>query len=345
MSSETLTGLLKKGQNILAQAGIGEAGLDAWLLLEYTTGKSRAYYFAHGEECVTEESAERYLELIGRRAEHIPLQHLTHQAFFMGYEFYVNENVLVPRQDTETLVETALECIKTTESENKQHILDMCTGSGCILISLLKERPKAFGTGVDLSEKALEVAVRNAQTLKVADRAEFVQSNLFSADFFRKAWENRRIDSCADIAETADHGQQSVTCEAGDLTEDIVKYIEYKNSNGNHSIAYDMIISNPPYIPTAEIEELMEEVRFHDPRMALDGMEDGLYFYRIITKQAKNYLAPGGWLLYEIGCSQGEDVADLLRKEGYEDIEIRQDLSGLDRVVLGRKKSQEDKYV
>ena len=99
-----------------------------------------------------------------------------------------------------------------------------------------------------------------------------------------------------------------------------------------------MIISNPPYIPTAEIEELMEEVRFHDPRMALDGMEDGLYFYRTITEQAKDHLVPGGWLLYEIGCSQGKDVADLLRKEGFEDIEIRQDLAGLDRVVLGRNK-------
>ncbi len=319
MSSETLTGLLKKGQNILAQAGIGEAGLDAWLLLEYTTGKSRAYYFAHGEENVSEETADQYLNLIGRRAEHIPLQHLTHQAFFMGYEFYVNENVLVPRQDTETLVETALECVKKAESDKKTHILDMCTGSGCILISLLKEMPKACGTGVDLSELALEVAERNARTLEVADRAEFIQSDLFSADFFREDRESTQNDS--------------------------VKHTEHKNSNGNHSIAYDMIISNPPYIPTAEIEGLMEEVRLHDPRMALDGMEDGLYFYRIITEQAKNYLVPGGWLLYEIGCSQGEDVADLLRKEGYEDIEIRQDLCGLDRVVLGRKKLQEEKHV
>ena len=99
-----------------------------------------------------------------------------------------------------------------------------------------------------------------------------------------------------------------------------------------------MIISNPPYIPTAEIDGLMDEVKLHDPRMALDGMEDGLYFYRTITEQAGDYLVPGGWLLYEIGCSQGEDVAELLRKEGFEDVEIRQDLAGLDRVVLGRKK-------
>ncbi len=315
MSSETLTGLLKKGQNILAQAGIGEAGLDAWLLLEYTTGKSRAYYFAHGEECVTTETADRYLELIGRRAEHIPLQHLTHQAFFMGYEFYVNENVLVPRQDTEILVEAAIECAKsvnTEDTEKEFHILDMCTGSGCILISLLKELPKASGTGVDLSEPALEVARRNAQTLEVNDRAEFVRSNLFSAEYFTK---DKNPDK-----------------------ENNIKHTEDKNNNGNHIIAYDMIISNPPYIPTAEINGLMDEVRLHDPRMALDGMEDGLYFYKVITEQAGGYLVPGGWLLYEIGCSQGKDVSDLLRKEGFENIEIKQDLAGLDRVVLGRKK-------
>ncbi len=315
MNGETLTGLLKKGQNILAQAGIQEAGLDAWLLLEYTTGKSRAYYFAHGEEGVTAETAKQYLELIGRRAEHIPLQHLTHQAFFMGYEFYVNENVLVPRQDTETLVESALECMKNVNSEESgkgPHVLDMCTGSGCILISLLKELPQAYGTGVDLSEPALEVARRNAQALEVNDRAEFVKSNLFSAQYFIN--------------------------EGSPDTENNIKDAEDKNNNGNHTIAYDMIISNPPYIPTAEIEGLMDEVKLHDPRMALDGMEDGLYFYRTITEQAGDYLVPGGWLLYEIGCSQGEDVAELLRKEGFEDVEIRQDLAGLDRVVLGRKK-------
>ena len=317
MNRETLTGLLKNGQMILTKAGIRDAGLDAWLLLEYITGKSRAYYFAHGEECVTEETAERYLELISRRAGHIPLQHLTHQAFFMGYEFYVDENVLVPRQDTETLTESALECMET---EKNPHILDMCTGSGCILISLLKERKDAYGTGVDLSEGALKVAVRNAQTLGVEERAEFIKSDLFSE-------------------------MQNTVHEIDNTQKDTIKDAEHENNNGNHTRTYDMIISNPPYIPTAEIEELMEEVKFHDPRMALDGMEDGLYFYRMITEQAKDHLVPGGWLLYEIGCSQGKDVADLLRKEGFEDIEIRQDLAGLDRVVLGRNKLQEDEYV
>ena len=110
---QTLESLLKKGTTILKDNGLEEAGLDAWLLLEYKTGKNRAYYFAHGDEPVSDETAAEYLELIGRRAGHIPVQQLTHQAFFMGYEFYVDENVLVPRQDTETLVELGLECMKT----------------------------------------------------------------------------------------------------------------------------------------------------------------------------------------------------------------------------------------
>ena len=268
MNGETLTGLLKKGQMILAQAGIKEAGLDAWLLLEYVTGKSRAYYFAYGEESVTES-----------------------------------------------------ECMKAVKNP---YILDMCTGSGCILISILKERADAHGTGGDLSDEALKVAVRNARTLEVAEHAEFVQSNLFS--------------EMQNIVYGTEYMKRTAV-------KDNVKMTECENSNRNYSRAYDMIISNPPYIPTAEIEDLMDEVKLHDPRMALDGMEDGLYFYRAITKQAQDHLVPGGWLLYEIGCSQGEDVAALLRKYKFEDIEIRQDLAGLDRVVLGRKKLQEDKYV
>ena len=301
MSGETLNGLLKNGQKILEQSGIREAGLDAWLLLEYITGKSRAYYFAHGDEGVTEETACRYQELIRKRAEHIPLQHLTHQAFFMGYEFYVNEDVLVPRQDTETLMEAALELLKGNKAPR---ILDMCTGSGCIITSLMLEVPEASGTGVDLSEKALEVAIRNAREFGTADRTKFVKSDLFSAEYFSK------------------------------------------KDNAEKVTGYDMLISNPPYIPSGEIEGLMEEVRLHDPRMALDGMEDGLYFYREITRQAMDHIRPGGWLLYEIGCEQGKDVKELLEKEGFIKTEIRQDLCGLDRVVLGQRPLlQEEKYV
>ena len=150
--------LLKKGTKILEGSGIREAGLDAWLLLEYVTGKNRAWYFAYSDEMADPEQENRYLELIQKRSSHIPLQHLTHQAFFMGYEFYVDEYVLVPRQDTEVLVETALEVAK---DQNDLRILDMCTGSGCILLSLLLEKQGSTGTGVDVSQEALKVAGKN----------------------------------------------------------------------------------------------------------------------------------------------------------------------------------------
>ncbi len=288
MSGTTWSSLLKEGTKILETAGIEEARLDAWLLLEHESGKNRAYYFAHAEEAADESVEEGYLELIERRAKHIPLQHLTHKGYFMGYEFYVNEHVLIPRQDTETLVEETLSVIEKKESPR---ILDMCTGSGCILISLLLEKEDAKGTGADLSLDALSVAEKNAKKLEVLNKAVFVESNLFSGEYFQEK-ENQ---------------------------------------------IFDVIVSNPPYIPTEEIETLMDEVRFHDPYMALDGKEDGLYFYRIITKEAQKYLCPGGWLLYEIGCSQGDAVSRLMKDAGFVDIEIRQDLAGLDRVVRGRK--------
>ena len=177
----TLETLLKEGTKILKEKEIQDAALDAWLLLEYVTSKSRAYYFAHQEETVEEEKAVQYRNLIGQRAKHIPLQHLTHQACFMGFEFYVNENVLIPRQDTEVLVEKALEILKERKAPK---ILDMCTGSGCILLSILGLKEDARGTGADISEEALKVAGRNAAALKIEEKAQFIESDLFSHPFF-----------------------------------------------------------------------------------------------------------------------------------------------------------------
>ena len=288
---KTLDGLLKEGIAVLEASGNVEARLDAWLLLEYVTKITRAYFYAHMSEEVTEETEKYYHELCEKRAQHIPLQHLTNQAFFMGYEFFVNEHVLIPRQDTEVLVEEAEKRLQTIENPK---ILDMCTGSGCILLSILADMEKVHGIGVDISEEALKVAEKNAENLQVSERVQFIESNLFSGVFFSE-------------------------------------------KDGNDTGSYDILISNPPYIPTKEIEELMEEVRFHDPRLALDGHEDGLYFYRIITEESIKYLKPGGWLLYEIGCSQGEDVSRLLRDAGFENIAVVKDLPGLDRVVLGQR--------
>ncbi len=287
----TLEALLKEGTKVLEDSGIREAGLDAWLLLEYATGKNRAYYYAHTDEKTDPQTEETYKKLCRERAKHIPLQHLTGQAFFMGYEFYVNDKVLIPRQDTEVLVEEALHVLKDVSSPK---ILDMCTGSGCILLSLLAERADAFGVGADLSREALLVAKENAKRLSLTERAVFVESDTFSADYFQE-------------------------------------------KDGKSIPKYDILISNPPYIPTKEIEGLMEEVRLYDPGMALDGGEDGLYFYRGITEKAADFLKPGGWLLYEIGWDQGEKVSALMSQAGFLNTEVKKDLSGLDRVVLGQK--------
>lgn len=283
----TLCEALKKGALILKNAGIEEYDNDAWLLLSYVTGVSRAYYYAHPEDGISEEQCQVYLGYIDMRASRVPLQHITHQAYFMGYEFYVDESVLIPRQDTEVLVE---ECLKAMEGLSSPRILDMCTGSGCILTSLLLERTDATGTGADVSPEALRTAEKNAEVLGTRERSEFILSDLFSAPYF----------------------------------DEIYRHKDPK---------YDILVSNPPYICTEVIDTLSEEVRVHDPGIALDGGTDGLDFYRKITDAAARYLKKGGYLLYEIGYDQAEDVRKILSNAGFKNIRIVKDLSGLDRVA------------
>lgn len=178
--------VLEDGIQLLETAAIEEARLDAWLLLEYTADITRAWYYAHMDDRLDAKTEERYRTLCTKRAQHIPLQHITGRAYFMGYEFCVDERVLVPRQDTEVLVEEAISRMRNLE---KPQILDMCTGSGCILLSLLLELPQALGTGVDVSEEALCVAKENRKRLGLEQRAELIQSDLFSADYFQeKQW-------------------------------------------------------------------------------------------------------------------------------------------------------------
>ena len=272
----TLREAYEYGQRDLNQARIEDAAVDAWYLLEFTTGISRAMYFLKMQDEMSEEQKEKYQEYIQIRASHIPLQHITGVQEFMGMEFDVNEHVLVPRQDTEVLVENVLKILRPG-----MKILDMCTGSGCILISLLKMCQGVLGTGADVSEEALKVAERNNAKLRV--EARLIQSDLF------------------------------------------------ENVQGK----YDVIVSNPPYIRTAVIEELKEEVKCHDPFIALDGKEDGLYFYREIVDKSRAFLNSGGKLYFEIGHDQGEDVKRLMEDAGFVDIIVKKDLAGLDRVVFG----------
>lgn len=279
--------LLEYGKVRLQEAEIEEYALDAWLLLEYVFQVSRTWYFVHENDMADTEKAEQYLEYIGERSRHVPLQQLTGEAYFYGMKFYVNEDVLIPRQDTEVLVEEVLKLSRTVFPEEKRkhlNILDVCTGSGCILLSLLSNLENAVGTGVDLSEKALNVARINGRNLGI--QAEWIHSNLFDK-------------------------------------------VQGK---------YDMIVSNPPYIKTSVIEELMDEVKYHEPKMALDGREDGLYFYRAMIREAEEYLNQGGILAFEIGYDQGEPVSRLMREQGYSQVQVIPDLAGLDRCVTGIRK-------
>lgn len=272
----TLKELLLWGSERLEEAHIEEAKLDAWLLLEHTTEISRASYYGNPDAVVSQEKEQIYRGYIEERATHIPLQHITGVQEFMGFHFQVNEHVLVPRQDTEVLVEEVLEVLQAGE-----RVLDMCTGSGCILLSLLKICKGTTGTGVDISREALAVAQKNAEQLGVM--AHFQESDVF------------------------------------------------ENVRGR----YDVIVSNPPYIRTSVIEGLHQEVKLHDPMLALDGKEDGLFFYRKIIQEAGAHLCRDGRLYFEIGHDQGYDVAELMEDAGFKDVYVKKDLAGLDRVVSG----------
>lgn len=264
------------GKKRLTAAEVPDADLDAWYLLEWCTGVSRSHYLAYPDEIISHDQEEQYRVSLVKRERRIPLQQITGEQEFMGLSFYVNEHVLIPRQDTEILVEETAKFLR-----DGMQFLDLCTGSGCILLSLLHLKPGVEGTGVDLSPEALKVAEKNRERLGA--KAALIQSDLFD-----------KIER-----------------------------------------AFDVIVSNPPYIKRAEIETLMDDVRLHEPYMALDGHEDGLYFYRKIAEEAPKYLRAGGGLFLEIGCDQGACVAELLRQQGFADVKVVKDLAGLDRVVEG----------
>ena len=272
-----LKGLLADGAKMLAQAGIDEAELDARYILEYITGLNSAQYFINSEDIIEKDKAEEFFRLIERRSKRIPLSYVIGTRDFFGLTFKVDENVLIPEQETELLVE---EVIKYSEGKA---VLDMCTGSGCIAISIALFGKPSKVAASDICHKALEVARENAKSLK-AGEISFIQGDMFE----------------------------------------------------NVTDKFDIIVSNPPYIETGEIDELMPEVRDYIPRLALDGDEDGLKFYRIISKEAVKKLNKNGRIFYEIGYNQSRAVASILLENGSTDVKIMKDYSGLDRIVMAK---------
>ena len=310
----TLFELLTQGTECLERAESPDAGNDEKLLLLEAFGLDMTHFLLNRMQKMPEdqrvsECVEKYREWIARRAKRVPLQQILGSQEFMGMEFFVNEHVLIPRQDTETLVELVLERECRNERQNEQpdehecenhgkiqrniqhkkRVLDLCAGSGCIGISLAVLGGFEYVAEADLSEEALKVTRKNVERL--------VQG-----------------------------AGTSVECFHGDLFSAIPDGAE----------PFDILVSNPPYIPTKVIEGLEPEVRDHEPMMALDGTEDGLLFYRRIAKEAGRVLAPGASVYLEIGYDQGEAVSELLREQGFMEIEVHKDLAGNDRVVCGR---------
>ncbi|MCH5260416.1 MAG: peptide chain release factor N(5)-glutamine methyltransferase [Lachnospiraceae bacterium] len=281
----TYTEIYRWGCEQLSAVGIDETETDARLLLEWCCGTDRNTLLAHGDRTISAEEYGNYTDCIARRKEHVPLQHITGGQDFMGLTFIVNENVLVPRQDTEVLVEEVMRHL-----HDGMHILDMCTGSGCILLSLLRYSNNCTGVGVDISADALRVAGQNAEKILGTQVME----------------------------------QSRVILRQGNLFEDL-----------DSQDKFDIIVSNPPYIRTDVIDSLMPEVKEHEPLSALDGGEDGLFFYRRIIERAGEFLMGGGMLFFEIGYDQGGEVRRLMEEAGYTNVEVIKDFAGLDRVVCG----------
>lgn len=304
---------LKRGTDILKSADIEAPAVDAGVLLCHRLGCGKAYLYAHGEEEMKPEEMERFLEMLQLRSAGMPVQYITGHQEFMSLDFEVKPGILIPRADTEVLVEAVLEWCKRNAESGKGlkalppgtgdccsaqddptvpilRILDIGTGSGCIAISLAYYLPSAQVTAVDLSDTALEVAEKNAVSHGVGSRVRFVKSDLFSG--------------------------------------------LRPKSGGDIRPCFDVIVSNPPYIPSDDVKELQREVRDFEPHTALDGGRDGLDFYRRIAAEAPVFLKPGGLLAFEVGVGEAGAVRELLEKE-FQEVAVIRDLAGIERVVSG----------
>lgn len=281
----------------LTSAGIEDADSEARIILRETAGLSATDIHGRPDDEITGDIYNEIHAIIKRRLMREPLQYIYGRWDFMGLVFAVRPGVLIPRSDTEIMVETVMGRL-----HDGMKILDLCTGTGCILISLLKYSNGCEGVGVDISTEALALAKENAETILGAEP----------------------------YAESA--GNAGVLPEIsflqGDLYDALTEMVE--------PITFDIIVSNPPYIPAGVIDTLEPEVKQYEPHLALDGGDDGLDIIRRIIDGAPDHLIRGGELFLEIGYDQGPAVSALMREAGFADVEVIQDYAGLDRVVAGR---------
>jgi release factor glutamine methyltransferase len=288
-----LKDILNIARSRFSKEGCLTPRLDAEVLMCYTLNRDKSYLFIHYGDILDEKTCEEYFRLVDLRAGGMPVPYIIGKQEFMGLPFKVNEHVLIPRQDTETLVEKTIEELKKRKVPfGGFRILDLCCGSGAIAVSLayhLKDI-KIKITASDISSEALEIAKQNAKQNGVEDKIQFVEGDLF--DNFPK------------------------------------------NRKGKGKKRYDLIVSNPPYIPQSVLPTLMREVREHEPMLALDGGPDGIDYYIRILAEAYAFLKKDGILFLEIGHDQGQILPALAEAAGaYQNVEIIKDLAGRDRIA------------
>jgi release factor glutamine methyltransferase len=281
--------LLKTAADFFAEKKIDEPRLSAERLLGHVLGMERIELYLNHERPLFEHELESFRELCRQRLRKRPVQYITGEQIFYGYRFAVDERVLIPRPETELLVEHALEraAQKHFPEGAVPQVLDIGTGSGCIAVTLALKLPGAFTTAIDISSDALRVAAANAELHHVADRIRLLKADALGESF------------CCDVQGP-----------------------------------FSLVVSNPPYIPEREWEELQDEVRIFEPRNALVS-PDGFEYYRAVISNAPRLLSPGGLLCFELHADAASTVRSLMREQGFSGIELMQDYSGLDRVLSG----------
>lgn len=280
----TINQIYKKGRIILKEVGNESPAFDCMCILEHCFNINRHYLIMNGNLEADKNRENKFFNFISKRANGYPLQYLIGEWEFMGIKYKVGDGVLIPREDTETLVN---ECLKHITGKDRPKILDLCAGSGAIGISIALNRGDSQVTCVEYSDKAFEYLKENVIINRVSN----------------------------------------INCIKGDIFKDI-PYLENKK--------FDAIVSNPPYIKTSEIDNLQVEVKF-EPQMALDGGDDGLVFYRIISQKWTKYLNVGGVIAVEVGIGQGKEVKEKFRYTGLSNIHSSYDINGVERVISAVK--------